>query len=87
MILTQNLQRHVPCLPCEASGATVREVLDAVFRDCPVLRGYVVDERGVLRRHMRVFVDGQPVTDQAGLSDPVTPDSEVYVLQSLSGGR
>ena len=39
-----------------------------------------------LRKHMTILVDGKRVSDLAGLSDPVQPKSEVYVLQALSGG-
>lgn len=83
---TPNLQRHVACPRCEAAGRTVREVLDRVFADNPRLRGYVVDERGALRRHMSVFVDGRQIQDRERLSDPVEPRSEIYVMQALSGG-
>ena len=64
----------------------MREVLDRVFADHPRLRGYVVDERGVLRKHMSVFVDGAQIADRETLSDPVGPASELYVMQALSGG-
>lgn len=86
VVFTQNLIRHVPCPSLEVPGATVREVLGRVFADNPRLAGYVVDERGVLRRHMVVFVDGRQVEDRAALSDAVLPGSEVYVMQALSGG-
>jgi hypothetical protein len=64
----------------------VREVLDRVFADNPRLRGYVVDERGVLRKHMSIFVDGAQIVDRERLSDPVGPATELYVMQALSGG-
>lgn len=83
---TPNLARHVECPRRAAPGATVREVLDAVFADNPRLRGYVVDERGALRRHMIVFVDGHQIVDREQLSDPVAPGSELHVMQALSGG-
>ena len=83
---TQNLQRHVACPPVDVGGATVREVLDAAFADNPRARGYVLDDQGELRVHMTVFVDGEQVRDRKGLSDPVPPDGEVYVMQALSGG-
>lgn len=83
---TQAIQRHVQCPPADAPGGTVREVLDAVFRTHPRVRGYVLDDQGGLRHHMVVFVDGRAVADRAGLSDPVSADAEVYVMQALSGG-
>jgi hypothetical protein len=85
-MFTPNLKRHVDCPDVEASGATVREVLDRVFADHPRLRGYVVDERGVLRKHMVIFVDGRQLADRQQLSDAVLPASELYVMQALSGG-
>ncbi|MEZ4402590.1 MAG: MoaD/ThiS family protein [Kofleriaceae bacterium] len=86
VVFTPNLARHVPCPPREVSGATVAEVLAQVFVDNPRLRGYVLDEQGVLRKHMVVFVDGAQLVDRLRQSDPVGPGSEVYVMQALSGG-
>jgi sulfur-carrier protein len=86
VIFTQNLQRHVACPPAEATGRTVREVLDAVFAANERARGYVLDDLGALRHHMLVFVNGEQIRDRAGLSDPVPPDGEVYIIQALSGG-
>ncbi|MFM9037308.1 MAG: MoaD/ThiS family protein [Actinomycetota bacterium] len=86
VVFTQNLQRHVACPPSDAPGATVREVLDVVFERTPRLRGYVVDETGCLRKHMTIFVDGELVSDRRRLSDPVHANSEIYVMQALSGG-
>lgn len=83
---TQNLRRHVGTADAEAPGATVREVLDAVFAANPRLRGYVLDDQGALRHHMSIFVDGRQIDDRVGLSDPVRPDTEIYVMQALSGG-
>jgi len=87
VVFTQNLQRHVAAPPREAPGANVREVLEAVFAAQPRLRGYVLDDQQRLRQHMLVFVDGEQVRDRVGLSDAVAPESEVYVMQALSGGR
>ena len=83
---TATLARHRPAGALEAEGATVAEVLDAALGDDPLLRGYVLDEQGRLRKHVNIFVDGAMVADRLRLSDPVTPGSEIYVLQALSGG-
>jgi sulfur-carrier protein len=83
---TANIQRHVACPDTEATGTSVREVLDHVFAANPVARGYVLDDQGALRRHMTIFLDGVMIRDRTRLSDPVTPTSAVYVFQALSGG-
>lgn len=86
VILTQNLQRHVSCPPRDAPGSTVREVLDAVFAEHPQVQGYVLDDQGALRKHMIIFIDGEQIRDRATLSDSVKSDSEIYIMQALSGG-
>jgi molybdopterin converting factor small subunit len=67
----------------EADGATVGDVLADLDRQFPGLRFRVVDEQGRLRQHMKVFVDDEAVRD---LQTPVPEDSEVTLMQALSGG-
>lgn len=83
---TSILVRHRPVPSIDASGATVREVLDASFADDELLRGYILDEQGRLRKHVNVYVDGTMIRDRLRLSDPVPATAEIYVLQALSGG-
>jgi molybdopterin synthase sulfur carrier subunit len=83
---TQNIQRHVACPTREVEGGTLRAVLDEYFRDNERARGYVLDERGKIRQHMVVFIDGELVRDRDGLSDRVDPNSVIDVIQALSGG-
>lgn len=83
---TANLQRHVACPTQTVTGSTVREALDAAFTENPRARGYVLDERGALRHHMNVFVDGEQVQDRITLGDAIGPQAEIYIMQALSGG-
>jgi hypothetical protein len=83
---TPNLQRHVHAPSQTVAGATVHAALEAVFAANPVLRGYVLDDQGALRKHVVVFVDDVRVRDRVGLSDAVRRDSEIFVMQALSGG-
>jgi hypothetical protein len=76
---TGNLQRHLDCPPADVPGATVREALEAVFAQNPRARGYVLDDQGAVRRHVVIFVGGQPVNDRQRLSDPVSPGAEIAV--------
>lgn len=70
----------------EAEAASVREALDAVGRDYPVLGRRLRDELGELRRHVNVYVDGEDVRRGRGLATPVAPGQEVLVIQSIAGG-
>ena len=83
---TQNIQRHVTCRDTEASGHSVREVLDNLFAGNPRARSYVLDDQAALRKHMNIFIDGEMIRDRVHLSDPVTDASSIYVFQALSGG-
>ena len=83
---TSALERHLSCPPQEVAAGTVREALEGAFAANPNVRGYVVDEQGALRKHVTVFVDGQAIRDRTGLSDGVSPESQIYVMQALSGG-
>ena len=83
---TSALQRFLPTPSAEVEGGSVGEALAEVFASRPALRGYVLDDQGVLRRHVAVYVNGNPVRDRAGLTDPVGQNDEIYVFQALSGG-
>ncbi len=84
---TDNIQRHVQCPPCEVFGqSTVRDVLDHVFASNTRARGYVLDDQGRLRKHMKIFVNGKVIRDSEHLSDEVPENGEVFIMQALSGG-
>jgi sulfur carrier protein ThiS len=86
VVFTSALRRHVACPDWETRRGTVREALDEVFAGHPPLRTYILDDQGGLRKHVVVFVDGVPLADPTHLSDTLRDDSEVYVMQALSGG-
>ncbi len=83
---TGNLTRHVDCPPVDVHGTSLRELLAKIFAENPRLKSYVVDEQFSLRKHMGIIIDGEIIKDRKGLSDPVESNSEVFVLQALSGG-
>lgn len=83
---TRNIQRHVECPETTVVASTVREALEGVFATNAKARGYVLDDQGAMRKHMAVFVNGEPLRDRVHLSDPVPAGGHVYVMQALSGG-
>lgn len=67
-------------------AGTVRDVVQALDELAPGLGLYLCDERGVLRTHVNIFIGDERILDRRGLSDAVSDDARVFVLQSLSGG-
>jgi sulfur-carrier protein len=63
-------------------GATVGDLLVALEAANPELGGWVLDERGILRAHINVFVNGEPAAQDTA----VAGDDRVDVLPALSGG-
>ena len=83
---TDNIQRHVACPPGEVDGTTLREALENYFAANERARSYVLDDRGRLRQHMAIFIDGRQLADRDRLSDAVAPDAIIDIVQALSGG-
>ena len=63
-------------------GATVAELLRALEREQPPLAGWILDERGRVRRHINVFVNGE----QGAEETPVAAGDRIDVLPAISGG-
>ncbi len=63
-------------------GATVGELLHALERTHPAAGGWILDERGLLRRHINVFVNGELSAQETVVGD----DDRVDVLPAISGG-
>ena len=66
----------------ELSGATVGEVIGRLESEFPRLAGWVLDERGRVRQHVNVFLNGE----RAGLEVPVSARDRIHILPAISGG-
>jgi hypothetical protein len=86
LYFTQQLARFTPVPEVATDATRLRAGLDSAFAVNPLLRGYVLDEQGHLRKNVVIFIDGRRCADRVKLDDPLQPDSKVYVLQALSGG-
>jgi sulfur-carrier protein len=64
-------------------GGSVGELLREIERAHPAAKGWILDERGVLRRHINVFVNGEP----GGQDTHVDAEDRIDVLPAISGGR
>ena len=67
----------------EVSGATLGALLIELDARYSGIRFRIIDEQDQIRRHIRLFVNGEQVRD---LSHPLAPTDEVIIVQALSGG-
>ena len=84
---TPHLRRYFD-LPDEwaVEAGSVAEVVARLDETWPGIGFYITDERGHLRKHVAIWVDGQQIRDREALEDEVGTDSAVHILQALSGG-
>jgi molybdopterin converting factor small subunit len=66
-----------------AQGATLGALLIDLDRQFPGIRFRMIDEQDAIRRHMRIFVNG----DEARALDITLADTDdISIVQALSGG-
>jgi sulfur-carrier protein len=63
-------------------GATVAELLRGLEDLHPAVTGWILDERGLIRRHINVFVNGE----RGGEETSVVAGDRVEVLPAITGG-
>ena len=66
----------------ELDGATVVEVLRALEDDHPAVSGWILDERGQVRRHINVFVNGEQAREQTAVGNA----DRLEVVPAITGG-
>lgn len=63
-------------------GGTVIALLQGLESEHAGLEGWILDERGELRRHINVFVNGEPAEPEAALQEK----DKIEILPAISGG-
>lgn len=66
--------------------ATVADALRALAARHAGVVDRVMDERGAVRQHVNVFVDGDDIRFADGLRTPVRPGSTLVIVPAVSGG-
>jgi molybdopterin synthase sulfur carrier subunit len=69
----------------EVDGATVGEVLDALYARFGELRSRIAQDGG-LRRFVNVYVAGEDIRFLDGLDTVVKDGDEVMILPAVAGG-
>lgn len=76
------LRQRVGASTVDAEGETVAEVLRDLEARSPAIKGWVLDEQGEVRRHVNVFLNGEPASEQ----DPVGRDDRIDIIHAITGG-
>ena len=66
----------------QLDGATVAEVLEALEREHPGTRGWILDEQGRIREQIKVFVNKEYGREDTS----VTSSDRLHVIPAISGG-
>lgn len=69
----------------DASGRTVREVIDDVVTRYPELREQLLDS-GDVRGFVNVYVDDEDIRYLSGLDTTVEETSELAIMPAVAGG-
>ena len=81
-----SLRRHVDCPQQQVAPGTLRAVLEAALSAAPALAHYVFDDQRCVRKHVAVFVNQTLVLDRQHLTQTLTANDRVLVIQALTGG-
>lgn len=83
VLIPDALRSYTQSGRAEAQGATLNELLLDLERQYTGIRFRMIDEQDRVRRHIRIFVNGEQVQS---LSQPLQASDEVVIVQALSGG-
>jgi sulfur-carrier protein len=70
----------------EGSPGTVGDALSALRTKAPGALDRIMDEQGIVRRHVNVFVDGENIRYLDGLSTPARDGATIMIIAAVSGG-
>jgi sulfur-carrier protein len=84
VLLPRSLVSLIPAAPrsCEVEAETVAEAIDRLDDIAPGVRNRLLDSGPSIRRHINVYVDGEPAT----LDTPLGVASTIHVIPAVSGG-
>ncbi|HTD90955.1 MAG TPA: MoaD/ThiS family protein [Burkholderiales bacterium] len=83
VLIPSALRSYTESNRAEVNGATLAELLVNLDRQYPGIRFRMIDEQEKVRRHIRIFINGEQVQE---LSQPLKATDDVVIVQALSGG-
>ena len=70
----------------EVEGDNIGEILKNLTDEYPEAKKGIYDEDGKLRSFIRIFADGQDMTDEERHSEPLDENAEILLLPFVAGG-
>ena len=83
VLIPDALRSYTQSGRAQAHGATLGELLNDLERQYEGIRFRRIDEQDCIRRHIRIFVNGEQAST---LSQPLNATDDVVIVQALSGG-
>jgi len=83
VLIPDALRSYTQSGRAQANGGTLAELLGDLDRQYTGIRFRMIDEQDRVRRHIRIFVNGEQVDD---LSHRLHEGDDVVIVQALSGG-
>ena len=68
------------------AGDTVGEVLDALYREHPAVRGQLVTDEGELHRFVNLYVNDEDAKLLSWLETPLGDRDTLLILPAMAGG-
>lgn len=70
----------------EIPASSVTQLLAALATRYPSLKFHLLDSDGKLRRHFKVFVNGEQIREPNGLDTALKDDDKIILVASAAGG-
>ena len=83
VLIASPLRSYTGADEVEAAGDSLGALLADLDRRFPGIRFRMIDEQDRVRRHMRIFINGEPVKE---LGHRLHEQDEICIVQALSGG-
>ena len=70
----------------DASGATIRDIVDDLEKQFPGFKERMCDENGALRRFVNVYVGEEDIRFMNGLDTEIPEGESVSIIPAVAGG-
>ena len=68
------------------SGATLRQIIEAMEEEYPGIKARLCDDKGDLRSFVNIYINGEDVRFLSGIDSPLNPGDEVSIIPAVAGG-